>query len=148
VNQATNVREIIHIMGLLTVLLEKIDHLRDEDGIGRSDPFVKFQLEQDKLLFDKGYGEKVSTTKRNDLNPEYNEVFEFDQIPSLKNMKLSVSIMDSDIGFDQRLGHCEIQLEDLDIKPDFGKTVSKTVEHKKGLFQRDAVIHLKFSFRE
>ena len=43
-------------MGVLTVLLEKIDHLTDKDGIGRSDPYVKFELEKDKLLFDKGYG--------------------------------------------------------------------------------------------
>ena len=33
-------------MGVLTVTLERIDNLKDKDGIGKSDPYVKFRLEQ------------------------------------------------------------------------------------------------------
>lgn len=135
-------------MGVLTVLLEKIDHLTDKDGIGRSDPYVKFELEKDKLLFDKGYGKKESTKKRNDLNPEYNEVFEFEGVPSLNNMILKIWVVDDDIGVDKKIGHCEIKLEDLEIKQDLGETVSKVIERKEGFFKSDAVIHLKLSFRE
>lgn len=135
-------------MGVLTVLLEKIDHLSDKDRLGRSDPYVKFELEKDKLLFDKGYGKKQSTKKRNDLNPEYNEVFEFDGVPSLNNMELKIWVVDDDIGVDKKIGYCEIKLEDLPIAQDFGETISKTVENKDGLFKSDAVVHLKLSFRE
>ena len=135
-------------MGVLTVLLEKIDHLTDKDGIGRSDPYVKFELEKDKLLFDKGYGKKESTKKRNDLNPEYNEVFEFEGVPSLNNMVLKIWVVDDDVGVDKKIGYCEIKLEDLEIKQDLGETVSKVIERKEGFFKSDAVIHLKLSFRE
>ena len=136
------------IMGVLTVLLEKIDHLSDKDGLGRSDPYVKFELEKDKLLFDKGYGKKESSKKRNDLNPEYNEAFEFEGVPSLNNMVLKIWIMDHDIGLDKKIGHCEIKLEDLQITQDLGESISKVVENKEGLFKSDAVIHFKLSFRE
>jgi Ca2+-dependent lipid-binding protein len=135
-------------MGVLTVLLEKIDHLSDKDGLGRSDPYVKFELEKDKLLFDKGYGKKESSKKRNDLNPEYNEVFEFDGVPSLNNMVLKIWVMDDDIGLDTKIGYCEIKLEDLEITQDMGSSVSKVIEHKEGFFKKDAVIYLKLSFRE
>ena len=135
-------------MGVFTVLLEKIDHLSDKDGLGRSDPYVKFELEKDKLLFDKGYGKKESSKKRNDLNPEYNEVFEFDGVPSLNNMVLKIWVMDDDIGLDKKIGHCEIELEKLEISQDLGSTISKVVERKEGFFKSDAVIHLKLSFRE
>jgi Ca2+-dependent lipid-binding protein len=135
-------------MGVLTVLLEKVDHLSDKDGIGRSDPYVKFELEKDRLLFDKGYGKKESSKKRNDLNPEYNETFEFDDVPSLNNMILKIWIMDDDIGLDKKIGHCEIKLENLEITQDLGDSISQVIERKHGLFKRDAVIHLKLSFRE
>lgn len=135
-------------MGVFTVLLEKIDHLSDKDGLGRSDPYVKFELEKDRLLFDKGYGKKESTKKRNDLNPEYNEVFEFEGVPSMNNMVLKIWVMDDDIGLDKKIGHCEIELEKLEITQDLGSTISKVVERKEGFFKSDAVIHLKLSFRE
>ena len=45
-------------MGVLTVLLKNITNLADEDHIGKSDPYVKFELEQDNLVFDKDYGER------------------------------------------------------------------------------------------
>jgi Ca2+-dependent lipid-binding protein len=135
-------------MGVLTVLLEKIDHLRDGDGIGRSDPYVKFELEKDKFLFDKGYGKKESTKKSNDLNPEYNEAFEFEDVPSLNNMILKIWIMDNDIGIDKKIGNCEIKLENVKITQDLGNTMSLVIDRKEGVFKRDAVIHLKLSFRE
>ena len=124
-------------MGVLTVLLERIDHLVDRDALGggtyvtwilpggqhvpprtegpyircgddeslavafysrfdllfvdcnthtgASDPYVKFELEQDNLVLDKGFGKKQSSVKKDDNSPVYNETFTWN-IPTLKNM--------------------------------------------------------------
>jgi hypothetical protein len=34
-------------MAILTVVLNKVTNLADEDFIGKTDPYVKFHLEQD-----------------------------------------------------------------------------------------------------
>jgi Ca2+-dependent lipid-binding protein len=151
-------------MGVLTIVLEKVTNLRDEDGIGKSDPYVKFELEQDNLIFDKGYGKKESTKKKNVLSPEYDETFEFPDIPSLNNMVLRVKIMDDDIGLDTEIGSCKINLEHLGLT-ETPKTVEEVVDKKstKGsichpckllcaccfsLFKKSATIHLKLSYSE
>ena len=51
-------------MGILTVFLDKIDNLADEDMVGKSDPYVKFELEQDNMVFDKDFGEQKSSKKK------------------------------------------------------------------------------------
>ena len=156
-------------MGVLTILLEKVTNLRDEDGIGRSDPYVKFELEQDNLVFDKGYGKKQSTKKKNVLNPVYHETFEFADIPSLNNMILKVRIMDDDIGRDTPLGSCQIKLKRLRLNEN-PKSVEEIVEKKEkpksscspikwiccGIClccfcrpkSKDATIYLKLSYRD
>ena len=75
-------------MGVLTVVLIKINNLRDADGVGKSDPYVKFELEKDNWVFDKTLGKHQSSKKKNDCNPEYNETFEFEKVPTMNNMKL------------------------------------------------------------
>lgn len=102
-------------MGVLTINLLRVEKLRDADGFGSSDPYVKFQLEQDNMIFDKNFGNQVSSRKNNDLNPEYNETFTFDGLPSLNNMVLRVRIMDDDIGFDDQIGFCVIELENMGL---------------------------------
>lgn len=77
-------------MGVLTVHLIKILNLRDEDKMGKSDPYVKFELEKDKWMFDKTLGKHQSTKKKNDCNPEYNETFTFENVPTMDNMKLHI----------------------------------------------------------
>ena len=77
-------------MGVLTVLLKKITNLRDTDGVGKSDPYVKFELEKDKWMFDKTLGKFTSSKKKNECNPEYNETFTFDNVSSLENMLLHI----------------------------------------------------------
>ena len=57
-------------MGILTIFLDKATNLKDKDVSGQSDPYVKFELEQDNMVFDKDHGEMKSTTKGNELNPE------------------------------------------------------------------------------
>ena len=138
-------------MGVITVLLDKITHLRDADTIGKSDPYVKFELEQDNWVFDKGYGKQTSSKKKNDCNPEYGETFTFDNVPSTDNMVLHVKVMDDDFGLDDSLGSCEINLEKLGLTAG-GEPVkiSSVVDEKKGggWFSKKAKIYLEISYTE
>jgi len=60
-------------MGILTVYLDRATKLKDKDTIGKSDPYIKFELEQNNTFKDKNYGDQKSTTKKNDLDPVYEE---------------------------------------------------------------------------
>lgn len=77
-------------MGVLTVVLKKITNLRDEDTLGKSDPYVVFELEKDNWVFDKTLGKQQSSKKKNDCNPEYDETFTFENVPTTENMLLHV----------------------------------------------------------
>jgi Ca2+-dependent lipid-binding protein len=137
-------------MGVLTVFLDKIDDLKDEDGIGRSDPYVKFELEQDNSLFDKDFGKQESSKKKGTCNPVYHETFTFANIPSLRNMVLTVRIKDEDVGFDDNIGYCKIELDGLDLS-DKPRAIDKVID-RKGLvgriFKKEARIHLQLSYKE
>ena len=135
-------------MGVLTVVLDRIENLRDKDGIGKSDPYVKFELEKNKLVFDRSYGKKESSKKKNDLNPVYNETFVWEDVPELSNMKLKVKVKDEDIGIDKTIGEAEIELElqHLSASP---KPVTVVIDPKKfKIFSSEATIHLIISFQE
>jgi len=45
-------------MGKITVFLDKVTHLVDRDLIGKTDAYVTLELEQDNMVFDKGFGKK------------------------------------------------------------------------------------------
>ena len=61
-------------MGKVILTLKKILNLVDTDVLGKSDPYVVFQLEQKRLCIpNKKFGKKKSTTKKGDLNPTYDE---------------------------------------------------------------------------
>jgi len=77
-------------MGVLTVVLKQIKHLRDEDTFGKSDPYVEFELEQDNFFFDKDLGQKKSSKKKGEVNPVYNETFKWENVRSTNNLKLDV----------------------------------------------------------
>jgi Ca2+-dependent lipid-binding protein len=136
-------------MGVVTVFLDKIRHLRDEDTLGRSDPYVIFELEKDNWVFDKTLGEFRSSKKDNDCNPEYAETFTFENVPSVENMILHVKVYDDDVGRDDLLGSCHIQLEKLGLSGELTE-VEKVIDNKKGegFFSRKARIFLKLSFTE
>jgi Ca2+-dependent lipid-binding protein len=102
-------------MGVLTVVLDKITNLRDEDGIGKSDPYVKFELEKDGWVFDKTLGKFTSTKKQNECNPVYGETFTFEDVPTTENMKLYNKVMDDDFGLDDFLGKCGLNLEKMSL---------------------------------
>ncbi|KAL7532482.1 hypothetical protein ACHAWF_004152 [Thalassiosira exigua] len=131
-------------MGILTIHLDKATNLKDKDTIGKSDPYIKFEMEQDNMFKDKDYGEMKSTTKQNELNPVYDETFHFN-IPTLDNMVLTVKVMDDDIVSDDKMGKCKIKLEKLGL----GATpihVEEKVYNR--IFGKDAYVHLNISYTE
>mmetsp|Transcript_29470 Transcript_29470/g.61497 ORF Transcript_29470/g.61497 Transcript_29470/m.61497 type:complete len:132 (+) Transcript_29470:181-576(+) len=101
-------------MGILTIFLDRATNLKDKDTIGESDPYIKFELEQNNFVGDEDHGEHKSTTKENDLNPVYGETFHCN-IPTLDNMELTVKVMDDDIVGDDKMGKCKIKLEKLGL---------------------------------
>eukprot|EP00578_Thalassiosira_sp_NH16_P025477 CAMPEP_0181100218 /NCGR_PEP_ID=MMETSP1071-20121207/13078_1 /TAXON_ID=35127 /ORGANISM="Thalassiosira sp., Strain NH16" /LENGTH=131 /DNA_ID=CAMNT_0023182937 /DNA_START=488 /DNA_END=883 /DNA_ORIENTATION=+ len=131
-------------MGVLKIYLDKATNLKDKDTIGKSDPYIKFSMEQDNLLKDKDYGDMKSTTKKNDLNPVYGEVFHFN-IPSLKNMVLTVKVMDDDIVSDDKMGKCKIKLEKLGLS-ERPMEVKEKVHNR--LIGKDSYVHLQLSYTE
>lgn len=125
------------------IYLDKVTHLVDEDILGKSDPYVKFHLEQDNMVFDKNYGRKVSKKKRGTISPEFHETFEFDDVPSLNNLALNVKVMDDDPIFDDKLGSCRINLEKLKLGP---KPTDVDCVVDKNIFRKNARIYLKISY--
>lgn len=131
-------------MGVLTIYLERATNLKDKDTIGKSDPYIKFSLEQDNMLKDKDYGEHKSTTKKGELNPVYEETFTY-EIPTLNNMELSVKVMDDDIGLDDKMGKCKIKLEKLGLS-ETPMHVDEKVYNR--VFGKDSFVHLQLSYKE
>jgi Ca2+-dependent lipid-binding protein len=131
-------------MGVLTVYLDKIENLADEDHVGKSDPYVRFELEQDNVMFDKDFGEQKSTSKKDQTSPEYGETFHFN-IPTLENMELTCKVMDDDIAGDDKIGKCTVKLEDMKLSSD-PKPVKKKIDNN--FFSKDAFIHLMLSWSE
>merc|ERR1712130_525887 len=90
----------------------KATNLKDADWIGKTDPYVKLELEQDNLFRDRDYGTQISSTKQGEVNPVWDETFTFSNIPTLNNMVLSLKVYDDDIGSDDdKCGKCKVKLE-------------------------------------
>jgi Ca2+-dependent lipid-binding protein len=130
-------------MGVVTVYLEKLRNLKDDDGFGKSDSYVEFYLEKNNLVFDKSYGKKKSSTKPNDCNPEFGETFTFEDVPSLESLVLKVKVMDDDIGLDDKIGSCEFNLEKINPHAD-GTSLESVIDSK--FLGKDAKIFLKISY--
>jgi Ca2+-dependent lipid-binding protein len=133
-------------MGVLTVTLEKVMNLRDKDRLGRTDPYVRFELKKDRIGLDKSYGKKESSRKSGTCNPEYNETFTWNDVDSLNNMELVVKVMDEDVGLDDAVGYVELDLEHANIS-DTPKPVTLVIDPKRfSVFKTEATIHLQVSF--
>jgi Ca2+-dependent lipid-binding protein len=132
-------------MAILTVKLLQVTNLCDKDTLGKSDPFVKFNLEQDNLAFDKNFGDKKSTKKGGTVNPVYNETFTW-EVPSnmgLNNLVLRCKVMDDDPIFDDKLGFCKIKLEDLALS-ETPLGIDRVVDNN--IFTSDGRIYLELSY--
>jgi Ca2+-dependent lipid-binding protein len=134
-------------MGIVTVTLDKCMHLRDKDGVGKSDPYVIFELKKERVGFDKNYGKKESSRKNNTTNPVYGETFTWHDVADLNNVKLHVRVYDEDIGRDDSLGSAVIDLEHavLSSQP---KEIVAVVDKKrfKVFNNEEATIHLRISY--
>lgn len=116
--------------------------------LGKSDPYIKFYLEQDNMVFDKNFGKQESSKKKNELNPVYGETFTFEDVPSLDNIVLHVTVKDDDIGRDEEIGDCKFKLEDMGLSSS-PTEVDKVVDHKGlGLLRKHAKVYLKLSWTE
>eukprot|EP00585_Thalassiosira_rotula_P003835 CAMPEP_0196159848 /NCGR_PEP_ID=MMETSP0910-20130528/46527_1 /TAXON_ID=49265 /ORGANISM="Thalassiosira rotula, Strain GSO102" /LENGTH=131 /DNA_ID=CAMNT_0041424773 /DNA_START=103 /DNA_END=498 /DNA_ORIENTATION=+ len=131
-------------MGILTIYLDRATNLKDKDTIGKSDPYIKFELEQNNTFKDKDYGEMKSTTKSNELNPVYEETFHFN-IPTIENMELTCKVMDDDTLKDDKMGKCKIKLEKLGLS-DTPTPVKEKVYNR--IMGEDAYVHLSLSYTE
>mmetsp|Transcript_12057 Transcript_12057/g.18188 ORF Transcript_12057/g.18188 Transcript_12057/m.18188 type:complete len:132 (+) Transcript_12057:392-787(+) len=131
-------------MGILTVFLDRATNLKDVDTIGKSDPYIKFELEQNNLVGDKDHGEQKSTTKENELNPVYGETFHYN-IPTLDNMELTVKVMDDDVLKDDKMGKCKIKLEKLGLSGT-PRHVKEKVHNR--IFGEDSYVFLTLTYTE
>ncbi|KAG1678247.1 hypothetical protein FOA52_013867 [Chlamydomonas sp. UWO 241] len=121
-------------MGILKVLLVKLEDLADEDAIGKTDPYVKLEVVKDGF-FDKTVGKAQSTKKKDDCNPVYNEEFTF-HFDDLHKMELHLKIMDDDTISDDKVGGAEIKLDKEALQPSHPKTVRIKVDNN--LFSKDS----------
>uniref|UniRef100_A0A671PWQ1 Synaptotagmin-9-like n=1 Tax=Sinocyclocheilus anshuiensis TaxID=1608454 RepID=A0A671PWQ1_9TELE len=86
--------------GRLTITMIKARNLKAMDITGASDPYVKVSLMCDGRRLKK----RKTSTKRNTLNPVYNEAIVFDVPPeNIDQISLLIAVMDYD-----RVGHNEV----------------------------------------
>jgi len=88
-------------------------NLEDKDLYGTSDPYAKVYIAQDgtpeTLL-------KTSSKLKDDENPKWNDIFEFDYNPA-KHQKLRFLILDEDDNArDDELGNVSLDASDLEIR--------------------------------
>merc|ERR1711939_283480 len=132
-------------MPTLTVMLKNISNLADEDHIGKSDPYVKFEIEKDGFFSDETVATAQSSKKKDEPNPEYNEEFQF-TIECLDNRVLKLKVMDDDIGSDEKLGSGEIKLDDCGLNP--GEPLDYELKVDDNWFSADAICYLTLTYEE
>ncbi|KZT44501.1 tricalbin [Sistotremastrum suecicum HHB10207 ss-3] len=99
-------RESINNQGVLTVELIDGKGIHGADRSGKSDPFVVFTLNDEKVY--------KSQTKKKTLTPEWNETFNI-QIPSRVAGNLSLEVFDwNQIEQSKSLGTADIKIDDLE----------------------------------
>ncbi|XP_062861893.1 synaptotagmin-10 [Trichomycterus rosablanca] len=91
--------------GRMTLTVIKCRNLKAMDITGSSDPYVKVSLICDGRRLKK----RKTTTKRNTLNPVYNEAIIFDIPPeNVEQVSLSIMVMDYDrVGHNEVIGVCQ-----------------------------------------
>lgn len=74
-------------VGILLVKVLRAQNLRKKDLLGKSDPYVKLKMSDDKLP------SKKTTVKRSNLNPEWNEDFKF-VVTDPETQALEINVFD------------------------------------------------------
>uniref|UniRef100_A0A3Q1BE37 C2 domain-containing protein n=1 Tax=Amphiprion ocellaris TaxID=80972 RepID=A0A3Q1BE37_AMPOC len=92
--------------GRLTITMIKARNLKAMDITGASDPYVKVSLMCDGRRLKK----RKTSTKRNTLNPVYNEAIVFDVPPeNIEQISLLIAVMDYDrVGHNEVIGVCRV----------------------------------------
>lgn len=94
-------------VGILHVKVVKAMNLKKKDLLGASDPYVKLKLTEDKLP------SKKTTVKQRNLNPEWNEEFNF-VVKDPQSQALDIAVYDwEQIGTNERMGINIVPLKDL-----------------------------------
>ncbi|XP_030055300.1 synaptotagmin-9 [Microcaecilia unicolor] len=92
--------------GRLTITIIKARNLKAMDITGASDPYVKVSL----MCEGRRLKKRKTSTKRNTLNPVYNEAIVFDVPPeNIDQISLSIAVMDYDrVGHNEVIGMCQV----------------------------------------
>lgn len=99
---------------MLRVNIEKATALHGEDTFGTSDVYVKVKVYGP----DETIGEDKTKVVK-DLNPVYNEEFDFllPESNPTDDMVLKLTVMDKDLVFDDKMGETKVKLNDLTLSP-------------------------------
>ena len=89
--------------GILRVTLASASNLRNVDRIGTSDPYAVLTV---------GSLKKHSTVKDNNLNPVWNETFEF-PVTDASSQYLMCNIKDEGVGINRSLGNVRIAISQV-----------------------------------
>ncbi|KAG9294356.1 hypothetical protein G9A89_001861 [Geosiphon pyriformis] len=84
------------------IYLVEARHLKDEDSVGKSDPYVE-------LWVQKGYKQKTST-KKGTITPQWHEKLTFEVND---DHYLHLKVLDEDVGDDDKIGATKIDLKDV-----------------------------------
>uniref|UniRef100_A0A8C6SB31 Synaptotagmin IXb n=1 Tax=Neogobius melanostomus TaxID=47308 RepID=A0A8C6SB31_9GOBI len=92
--------------GRLTITIIKARNLKAMDITGASDPYVKVSL----MCEGRRLKKRKTSTKRNTLNPIYNEAIVFDVPPeNIDQISLLIAVMDYDrVGHNEVIGVCRV----------------------------------------
>ncbi|KHG16363.1 Esyt2 [Gossypium arboreum] len=94
-------------VGMLDVKVVKAMKLRKKDFLGKSDPYVKLKLTEEKL------SAKKTTVKQSNLNPEWNEEFSF-VVKDPNTQALEIILYDwEQVGKHDKMGMNVVPLKDL-----------------------------------
>ncbi|XP_063302770.1 synaptotagmin-10 isoform X2 [Pelobates fuscus] len=95
--------------GRMTLTVIKCRNLKAMDITGSSDPYVKVSL----MCEGRRLKKRKTTTKKNTLNPVYNEAIIFDIPPeNMDQVSLSIAVMDYDrVGHNEVIGVCRTGLD-------------------------------------
>uniref|UniRef100_A0A3Q2PZW2 Synaptotagmin 9 n=1 Tax=Fundulus heteroclitus TaxID=8078 RepID=A0A3Q2PZW2_FUNHE len=92
--------------GRLTITMIQARNLKAMDITGASDPYVKVSL----MCEGRRLKKRKTSTKRNTLNPVYNEAIVFDVLPeNIEQISLLIAVMDYDrVGHNEVIGVCRV----------------------------------------
>ncbi|RCV32002.1 hypothetical protein SETIT_6G223000v2 [Setaria italica] len=94
-------------VGILLVKVVRAQNLRKKDLLGKSDPYVKLKMSDDKLP------SKKTTVKRSNLNPEWNEDFKF-VVTDPETQALEFNVFDwEQVGKHEKMSMNRVLLKDL-----------------------------------